>query len=136
MRVFLLVLISFVPALNSFFADTGFLATKFPEIINPCSPDNTSFIYIDLVNERRRSRKNPFNTDVPGDLPDSKGFVDTFAGSLKNHTLEVLDPFLVSFLDLIMNGDGITSLECREFPFLNKCIFYEFYSLSTVHDFQ
>lgn len=122
--------------LYSFFPDPGFLSAKVPEVINTSPSYDTFFVDVNFIDKWGRQRENSFDANISGDLSHCKGLIDTFTCSLQHHSLEVLDPFLVTFFNLIMDRDGITGLEYREFPLGNKTVFDELYGLRAIHNIQ
>jgi len=122
--------------LFSFFLDSCFFASQVPQIEDACPPDNASLVYIDLFDEGGGDGENPFHSYIPGDLPHREGFGGSFACPLENDALEVLDAFLVPFLDLIMNRYGVSGFESRKIPFRVIEFLNKIDGFRAIHDSQ
>ena len=99
----------------SAFLDAGLLAGEVAQIEDAGPADFAILVDSDAVDEGRLVREDPFDSDTAGDFADREGpGVRGGAAYLDNHTAEILKTELVTFLDLIGNGDGVTGLEIRE----------------------
>ena len=95
-------------------ADTGFLTGEITEVEDAAAADLAELVNLDTVNERRLEGENSFNADTTGNLADREGLgerIGTF--HLNNYSAELLESFLITFLDSVGNGDGVTGLEFR-----------------------
>ena len=94
--------------------DAGLLAGEITEVEDACAANLTDLVYLDAVNERGLVGENPFNTYAAGYLADSEcpgeGIHTLY---LDNYSTEFLESLLITFLDSVGHGDGITCLELR-----------------------
>ena len=92
--------------------DTGFLTGEVAEVEDAGTTHSTMLVDINLLDERASEGEDALHSDAVSDLADSKGFGSTASTALKDNALEVLDSLLVTFFNLVMDSDGIASLEC------------------------
>ena len=100
--------------------DTGFLTGEVAQIEDAGAAHSTVLVDIDLLDERAGDGENTLHADAVRDLADSKGLGSSASTALQDNALEVLDSLFVSFFDLVMDGDGIASLELGELLALDK----------------
>ena len=99
-----------------FFFDSSLLAGQVAEVEDTCATYFTVLVHLDTVDERGLEREDSFDTNATGNLADRERPGERIhALHLNNDTSELLEALLVSFLDPIGNGDGVTGLEFREF---------------------
>ena len=95
--------------------DPSLLAGETAEVEYPGPADLTDLVQLDLLDERGLEGENPFHANASGNLADGeRPGSGSCAPFLDDNTPEVLESFLVTFLDPIGNGDSVTGLEFRE----------------------
>ena len=82
------------------------------------------FIQHNGINIRREKWEHPFNAYSVRDLANRKAGRSPVSLLLDHVTLEGLDPFLVSFYDLIIHSDIITWLEGRKLLLTTHLLMY------------
>ena len=98
------------------FLDAGLLTGEVAEVEDTCATHFTVLVHLDFVNERGLEREDSFDSDTTGNFPYGKGLRERIhALHLDDDTSEFLVALLVSFLDPVGHGDGVTGLELREF---------------------
>jgi len=113
--------------LEFLFLDAGFLSGEAAEVENPCPAHLSPLVDLNLFDKGGGNGKDTFHADVSGHLPDGKGFRIYRASSLDHHTTKLLDPLLVSFLDFIVDGNGIAGFELRKIFLRSECFFRHFH---------
>ena len=106
-----------------FLLDTGFLTGEIAQIEDAGAAHSTVLVDVDLLDERTGNGEDTFHTDAVRDLADSKGLSSSASTALQDNALEVLDTFFVSFLNLVMDSDGIASLELGELLALDQILY-------------
>ena len=106
--------------LEAFLFDTGFLTGEVAQVEDAGAAHSTTFVDINLLDERAGDGEDTLHTHAVGDLADSKGLGSSASTALQDNALEVLDSLFVTFLNLVMDGDGIASLELGELLALDK----------------
>ena len=106
-----------------FLLDTGFLTGEIAQIEDAGAAHSTVLVDVDLLDERTGNGEDTFHTDAVRDLADSKGLSSSASTALQDNALEVLDTFFVSFLNLVMDSDGIASLEFGELLALDQILY-------------
>ena len=102
--------------------DTSFLTGEIAQIEDTGTTHSTMLVDINLLNERASEGEDTLHADAVSNLADSKGFGSSASTALQHNALEVLDSLFVTFLNLIMDGDGIASLELGELLALDKVL--------------
>ena len=98
------------------FLDAGLLTGEVAEVEDTCATHFTVLVHLDAVNERGREREDSFDSDTAGNLADGERLRERIhALHLDDDSSELLEALLVSFLDPVGHGDGVTCLELREF---------------------
>ena len=93
-------------------ADACLLTGKVAKIEDACTAYLADFVEFDVHNRRRLIREDSLDTDAAGNLADCEGLGEgSGTADLDDHTFELLETILVTFLDAIGNGDSITGLE-------------------------
>ena len=103
--------------------DTGLLTGEVAQIEDAGAAHSTVLVDINLLDERACEGEDTLHSDTVGDLTDSKGFSGSASATLQNNALEVLDSLFVSFLNLVMDSDGIASLELGELLALHQILY-------------
>jgi hypothetical protein len=118
----------------SLFLDTGALtATLALEV--QFSPANTAdLIHFDRLDIWGEQGEGPFHAYAIGDLTHGESGCLPRTLALDHITFETLDTLLVSFDDLIVDGDIITGFELRKLSFSRQLLVYKSYS--SVHNFN
>ena len=95
--------------------DPGLLARELAQVEYPGSADLTDLVQLDVLDERGLEGENPLDSNSTGNLADgeSPGGRGS-APFLDDDAPEVLEPLLISFLDPVSDGDGVTSLKLGE----------------------
>ena len=106
-----------------FLLDTGFLTGEIAQIEDAGAAHSTVLVDVDLLDERTGNGEDTFHTDAVRNLADSKGLSSSASTALQDNALEVLDTFFVSFLNLVMDSDGIASLEFGELLALDQILY-------------
>ena len=106
----------------AFLFDTGLLTGEVAQVEDAGAAHSTVFVDINLLDERAGEGEYTLHADAVGDLADSKGLSGSASTALQHNALEVLDSLFVTFLNLIMDGDGIASLELGELLALDKVL--------------
>ena len=109
--------------LTSSLFNTGFLTGEIAQIEDSCTAYSATLVNINLLDKRAADGEYTLHTNAVGNLTDSKGLSRTASAALQYNALEVLDTFFVSFFNLVMNRDGIASLELGELFTLNQILF-------------
>ena len=105
------------PHLADLLFDLCSLTNSAAEVIKLAAANLTASNNIDLVNNRRMDRENPFNAAAVSYAPYSKGLIDPSVFLGNNSTLKNLDPVLFAFLDLYVYLNGITNVYDRNVLF-------------------
>lgn len=118
----------FVRNRHSLLLDAGALAAAVALEIQfgPAYP--ADFVQLHRLDIGREQREGPFHTHAIGDLPNREGGGMSLTLPLDHFTFETLDTLLVSFDDLIIDGDVVTRLEGRNLSFARQLFVYEGYS--------
>ena len=103
--------------------DTGFLTGEITQIEDAGAAHGTVLVDINLLDKRTGEGEDTLHSDAIGDLADSKGFSSSASTALQHNALEVLDSLFVSFLNLVMDSDGIASLEFGELLALDQILY-------------
>ena len=106
-----------------FLLDTGFLTGEITQIEDAGAAHGTVLVDVDLLDERAGKGEDALHSDAVRDLADSKGLSSSASTALQDNALEVLDTFFVSFLNLVMDSDGIASLEFGELLALDQILY-------------
>ena len=109
--------------LVSLLFDTGFLTGEVAQIEDTGTAHSTTLVDVDLLDERAGEGEYALHSDAVRDLADSKGLSSSASTALKNNALEVLDSLFVAFLNLVMDSDGIASLELGELLALHQVLY-------------
>ena len=120
--------------LAAFLFDTGFLTGEVAQVEDAGAAHGTVLVDIDLLDERTGDGENTLHADAIRDLADSKGLGSSTSAALQHNALEVLDSLFVTFFNLVMDGDGIASLELGELLALDKGL-NELHYLIFSHDY-
>jgi hypothetical protein len=104
-----------VVILESFLFDPGFFTSPATQVEQAGTTNTTSPVDINLVDERRVERENPFHAYVSGNFPNRKGFGQSRTFDLNYRTTIILNSFLVTLTDFVMHRDGIAGTELRKF---------------------
>ena len=97
-----------------FLADAGLLTGEVSEVEDAGAADLAVLVHLNAVNERGLVGENSLYTHATGNLADGEGFGErVHTTDLDDHTTELLESLLITFLDSVGNGDGITGLELR-----------------------
>ena len=117
---------------HSLFLDTRALTAAGTLEVQLCPANPANLVQLNRLDIGGEQGKGPFDTYAVGYFPHSKG--GRIAGSLTlDHVaFEALDTLLVSFDDLIVDGDIVTGLELRKFSFSRQLLMYKSYS--SVHN--
>ena len=102
--------------------DTCFLTSEIAQVEDAGTAHSTTLVDINLLDKRAGEGENAFHSDAVGDLADSKGLSGSASAALQDNALEVLDTFFVTFLDFVVDGDGVASFELGEFLALDKVL--------------
>lgn len=103
--------------------DTGLLTGEVAQIEDAGAAHGTVLVDVNLLDERTCEGEDALHSDAVGDLTDSKGFSGSTSAALQNNALEVLDSLFVSFFNLVMDSDGIASLELGELLALHQVLY-------------
>ena len=94
--------------------DAGLLTGEITEVEDTGAANLTHLVYLNAVNERALVGENPFHTNSAGHLADCESPCEGIHTLyLDDDSAEFLKPLLITFLNPIGNGDGITGLELR-----------------------
>lgn len=96
------------------FLKASFLPNKFSKVEKFCSAHFTSSVNRNIYQIWSRKRKNPFNTNSAGDLPNSKGFRRTSATDLNYITLINLNPLFRALNNFITDRYIISGFYFRK----------------------
>ena len=95
--------------------DASLLSREVAEVVDAGAADLTDLVDLDAVDERGLDGENPLDSDATGNLADGERLGEgVSAFDLDHDATELLEPFLVSFFDLVGHGDGVTCLELGE----------------------
>ena len=116
--------------------DTCLLTLQVAEIEDTGATDFTVLVDFDGVDERGLIREDPFDTDAAGNFPDGESAgVGGGTADLDDHASELLKSVLVTFLDPVGHGDGVTGLELGEAGCFSIGESF-FYNLDVIHNFK
>ena len=112
----------------AFFLDTGALAAAgtLEEQLGAANPAN--LVQLERLDVGREQGEGPLYTYTVGDLPYSKGGCLARTLTFDHITFETLDTLLVSFDDLIIDGDVVTGFELRKVSLSRHLFVYKGYS--------
>ena len=97
-----------------FLADAGLLTGEVAEVEDTGAANLAILVNLDAVNERALEGENPLNTNATGNFADGESFGErVHATDLDHDTAELLKSLLITFLDSVGHGDGVTGLELR-----------------------
>ena len=116
--------------------DASLLAGKLAEVEDACPADLTDLVELDGLDGRKLVRENPLDSDAAGNLADGESPGERGGtANLDDDALELLKSFLVTFLDPVGHGDGVTGLELRigSGLVLRECLLY---NLDVIHNNQ
>ena len=116
--------------------DPGLLAGEVPEVEDAGPADLTYLVELDGLDGRKLVREDSLDSDAAGNLADGESPGERgCSANLDDDALELLKSFLVSFLDPVGNGDGVTGLELRVGSgfVLRECLLY---NLDVIHNSQ
>lgn len=99
------------------FLYAGALAGTFALIIQLGAAYTARFVQYDRFNVRGEEGEQPFHAYAIGNLADGKSGRSALALAFDHVSAEGLDPFLVSFDDLIIYGNIITGFKLGKFFF-------------------
>ena len=108
--------------LVSLLFDTGLLTGEVAQVEDAGAAHSTVLVDINLLDERAGDGEDTLHTHAVGDLADSKGLSSSASTALQDNALEVLDSLFVTFLNLIMDGDGVAGFELGELLALDKVL--------------
>ena len=97
------------------FFDAGRFAAEFADVIQLRAADASFADDFHLVDDFRMEREDAFHAVTEGDLADREGRAGAAVFLGDADTFEDLDAFLVAFLDLDVDFDGVARFEGREF---------------------
>ncbi len=112
--------------LRSNFFDPGFFTGKFPKIENPGPTDFPFLVHFYFLQGRHVYWKDTFYPNRAGHFTDRKGLCASSSLSLDNYPPEELGTGLFTFLDLVINRDGISCGELWKILFGNKFVLNKF----------
>ena len=97
-----------------FLADAGLLTGEVAEVEDTGAANLAILVNLDAVNERALEGKNPLNTNATGHFADGESFGErVHTTDLDHDTAELLKSLLITFLNSVGHGDGVTGLELR-----------------------
>ena len=97
------------------FFDAGLLAGEIAEVEDAGPADLSYLVDFDAVDEGGLEGENPLDSDAAGNLADGESPGERGgATDLDAHASELLKSFLITFLDPVSHGDGVTGLELGE----------------------
>jgi len=117
---------------HSFFFNTCTFTWTISKEIQFRPAHSPSLIQFNRFNIWGKEREGPFNANPIGDFSYRESGSLASALALDNIAFKTLDTSLVSFYNLVIDSDVITSLEFREFLLACQLIVYK---LNCVHDF-
>ena len=94
--------------------DLGALADSVAKVVELCASDFTDSDDLDLIDVRGMYREGLLDADAVGYASDSEGFGDAAAVLSDDSALENLNTLAGSFLDLIVNADGVADIDYRD----------------------
>ena len=98
------------------FLNPGLLTGQVAEVEDASPADFTNFVHLDRIDERGLDGEDSFHSDTAGHFADRESpGVGGSAGELNHGASELLESLLVTFLDSVSHGDGVTGLESRVF---------------------
>ena len=107
--------------------DPGLLAGEVPEVEDAGPADLTDLVDLDRLDGGELVREDSLDSDTAGNLADGESPGERGGtANLDDYALELLKSFLVTFLDPVGNGDGVTGLELREVGYIlvRECFVY------------
>ena len=112
----------------AFFLDTRALtaARTLEEQLGAANPAN--FVHFERLDVGREQGEGPLYTYAVGDLTHGKSGRVPRTLTFDHITFETLDTLLVSFDDLIIDGDIVTGFELRKVSFSRQLFVYKSYS--------
>ena len=112
--------------------DASLLTGKVAEVVDAGAADFTDLVDLDAVDEGGLEGEDPLDADATGNLADGERLGERVgAFDLDHDASELLEPFLVSFFDLVGHGDGVTCLELGEAGYfvVRKCLLCNLYQI-------
>ena len=98
-----------------FLLEAGALTAASAEEVQTTAADFAVAIDNNFVDAGRAGQESTFDADPVGrDTTDGESGIRTVVMSVENDTLEFLNTFTVTFLDLYMNGDLVTGEQIRD----------------------
>lgn len=97
--------------LATFFFDTGRFTGYVTQVEQAGTTNFTSFYDGNAADERRVNRDDTLNPNTVRYFTNGESFGQTFATTLDNHALEVLDTLFGTLDDFIRNDYGIAAFE-------------------------
>ena len=95
--------------------EAGALTAAIAEEVQTTAADFAVAIDNNFVDAGRTGQESTFDTNTIGcDTADGESGIRTVVMSVENDTLEFLNTFTVTFLDLYMNGDLVTGEQIRD----------------------
>lgn len=117
---------------HSFFLDTGALTATVALEVQFCPANAAYLVHFQRLDVGGEQGEGPFYADAVGDLTDSERGGLASSLTLDHVAFEALDTLLVSFDDLIVDGDVVTGFELRKLSFSRQLLVYKSYS--SVHN--
>ena len=98
-----------------FLLEAGALTAAIAEEVQTAAANLAVAFHNNLVDAGGAGQESTFDADPVGrDTTDGESGIRTVVMSVENDTLEFLNTFAVSFLDLYMNGDLVTGEQIRD----------------------
>ena len=95
--------------------EAGALTAAIAEEVQTAAANLAVAFHNNLVDAGGAGQESTFNADTVGrDTADGESGIRTVVMSVENDTLEFLNTFTVTFLDLYMNGDLVTGEQIRD----------------------
>lgn len=121
---------------NATLFDTSLLAGEGAEVVELCATYFTVLVDGNRVDEGRFDGEDTLNADVVAHLADGETLLHTFTGDADDNTAVLLDTFLVTFLDAVSYGDGVTGAEIGMLLAGSEGFFGNFNQIHCVNDLE
>ena len=112
--------------------DASLRSGEVAEVVDAGAADLTDLVDLDAVDEGGLDGENPLDSDATGNLADGERLGEGIGAlDLDHDASELLEPFLVSFFNLVGHGDGVTCLELGEAGYfvVRKCLLCNLYQI-------
>jgi hypothetical protein len=107
----------------------GAFASSLAQEVQPGAADLAVTLNDYLINPRRAGKEGSFNADtVAGYAANGKGGIRSIIAIVKNGTLELLDALAVSFFNLYMHANNVTSPQGRDIRIYRRLEGFQYFS--------